>query len=60
MSDVAEVDRFTTLPQQQQPVEDLEKFGRRLMNPGLTFNSRLQTVKPSSDARAENSLSVVG
>ena len=33
VSKITEVDRFTALPQQQQPVEDLEQLSGRLMNP---------------------------
>ena len=43
MSEVTKVDSLSTLPQQQQPVEDLEKFGGRLVNPVYSFSPRSKT-----------------
>ena len=33
MSKITEIDGLPALPQQQQPIKDLEELGRRLMNP---------------------------
>ena len=39
VSQVTKVDGFSSLLQQQQPIEDLKELSRRLMNPGRWLSS---------------------
>jgi len=60
VSQITKVDSFSSLLQQQQSVEDLEEFGRRLMNPGgkVSTESQIRNIA-GSDSRAENGLPVI-
>jgi hypothetical protein len=45
LSKITKIKCFSTLPQQQQPVENLEEFRRRLVNPKRSFSSTFHKLR---------------
>jgi hypothetical protein len=60
VSDVTKEDGLTTFTEEQETIEDLEEFGRGLMDPITTTLGDSNLKRKKENIRAENSLSSVG